>query len=287
MKVDHANDRLFKQLLGKKLRRVTRELGFPDVPPTVFDSEDILIFQQHIPKMSTSHQIATKQLERSLHNGRVTNLQTLTDGRTQLSADFNLSGYRCSIQLQHRREQWKMTGSPYIVKAPRQLAVPLTVTGVSAVLVLGGLWLWSTGGFSSDSNAMSVEDAVQFVEEQGYIVMTPEQKNDIVAVAEENGYEKAQQKLSRQKDSDEQDPKDNDKNDDDQDDKKEKVLTFTMKEGMTSQDVISALKENGFIEDELAFAQKLEKSGIATKVTPGTYTFTSEMSEKEILQELE
>lgn len=291
MNAVHANDRLFQQLLGKKLRKVLKELGFPEVPPDVFDSETILIFQQHMARMPTSHPMAVQQLLRSLHKGRVTALETLEDGQTQLTVDFVHLGYLCSVRLVHWHENWDMKGSPTMVKTPKRTAPVLATTAVFTVLLLGSAWMWSSGGFGARSNAMSVEDAIQYIEEEGYIVMTPEEKNEMVAVAEENGYEKARQKLAKQEETDksgEDSHTEGDKGQDSSaDDGEEKEWTFTMKEGMTSEDVISALKENGLIEDELAFAQKLEDAGIATKVRPGEYTFTSNMSEKEIMEELE
>lgn len=293
MNAVHANDRLFQQLIGKKLRKVLKELGFPEVSPDVFDSETILIFQQHMAKMPTSHQMAVQQLVRSLHKGRVTAIQTLEDGQTQLTVDFVHLGYLCSVQLVHWHENWDMKGSPTMVKAPKRTAPVLATTAVFAVLLLGSAWIWSSGGFGARSNAMSVKDAIQYIEAEGYIVMTPEEKNEMVTAAEENGYEKARQKLAKQEETDEsgedshtEGDKGQDSSADDEKEKK-KEWTFTMKEGMTSKDVVSALKEYGLIEDELAFAQKLEDAGIATKVRPGKYTFTSDMSEKEIMQALE
>lgn len=290
MKVDHANDMLFKQLLGKNLRQVLKELGFPEVPPTVFDTEDILIFQQHMDKLPTSHQAATSQLVRSLHKGRVTAIHTLEDGKTRVAVDFEHLGHRCTIQLLHWREHWETTGTPSVLKSQKQLAVPITVTGLFVVAV-GGLLLWNTGLFGNGLAAMSPEKAVQYVEEQGYIVLTPEEKNELVAVAEENGYEKAQQKLAKQEEQsdkqEEQAEQDDREPEDDQGEQEQKELTFTMKEGMTSKDLTSWLKQNELIDDELAFGKKLEDAGLATKVRPGKYTFSTDMSEEKIMQELQ
>lgn len=294
MTVDHANDRLFKQLLGKKLGRVLKELGFPDVPPTVFNTEDILIFQQHMDKLPTSYQTATAHLSHPLHKGNVVAIHTLEDGKTQITIDFVYGEHRCTVQLLHWREHWETTGIPSVFRTQKKRALPLTVAGISAVIVLGGLGLWYAGLFGNGAAAMSTEEAIQIVEEQGYLVMTPKQKNEIVEVAEQNGYERAQQKLAKQEaqakeqaqDSD-QAASDEEKQVDKQSEQEAQELTFTMKEGMTSEDLTRALKEFGLIDNELAFGKKLQDSGIATKVRPGTYTFTQDMNEDEIIQELQ
>lgn len=294
MRVNYANDPLFKQLLGKKLRGVLKELGFPEVTPTVFDTEDILIFQQHMDKLSTSHQTASSQLVRSLHKGNVVAIHTLEDGKTRLTVDFVHLGYRCTVQLMHWREHWETTGTPSVLRTQKRLALPLTIAGSVVVIVMGGLGLWFGGVFGNSHGAMSTDEAIKYVEEQGYLVMTPEQKNKIVAIAEQDGYEKAQQKLAKQEEQTREQAQEKDK--DSGDEKKQadekskqeaKKVTFTMKEGMTSADLIQTLKESGLIDNKRAFGKKLEDSGIATKVRPGTYTFRTDMDEDEIMQVLQ
>ena len=181
-------------------------------------------------KMPTSHQMAVQQLVRSLHKGRVTAIQTLEDGQTQLTVDFFHLGYLCSVQLVHWHENWDMKGPPTMVKAPKRTAPVLATTAVFAVLLLGSAWIWSSGGFGARSNAMSVKDAIQYIEAEGYIVMTPEEKNEMVTAAEENGYEKARQKLAKQEETDEsgedshtEGDKGQDSSADDEKEKKERV----------------------------------------------------------------
>ena len=290
MSVSHANDHLFKKMLGKSMEQVSKELGFPTVPQAVFKAEDIMILQQHIDQLPTSHQAASAQLVRALQKGTVMGIHTLEDGKSQVAGDFTYANYRCTLVLVHWREQWETQGVPSVMPRKKKMTFPLTVAGLLTVFVVAGLALWNGGVIGNGNNlaAMSLEEAKQAVEEEGYFVLTPEQKNDIVAEAEQQGYEKAQQEreaLSEQQTEKEQS---SDQTTEDEAETEEiRELTFTMREGMTAQDLTEALKQFGLIDNETAFGDKLQKSGIAQKVRPGTYTFTSDMSESEIMEELE
>lgn len=303
MKVEHANERLFQKLVGKKLRRVLDEVGFPEVPPTVFDGDDVFIFQQQMDKLPTSHQEATTQLVRSLHRGKVTMIHTLVDGKTRLTVHFTHLDFYCAVQLIHCREHWETSGTPTVMKMPRSRALPLAFIVTSAVIGLGGFWLGASGLFQSETEALSEEAMIQQMEAQGYAVMTPEEQDDLIAIAEKNGYEKAQQQLAQREAQVEKENKENKRDGSEQKSKKDeeskkekkdnedniedKKFHFTMKEGMTTVDLLEALEENGLVDDAFAFGQKLEKSGIATKIRPGKYTFSTDMSEKEIMKQLE
>lgn len=291
MRVDHTNDRLFKQLLGKKLHQVQKELGFPGIPPTVFRAEDILIFQQHMDKLATSHQTASSQLARALQKGTVLAIHTLEDGQTRVTVDFEQMGHRCTVQLLHNREQWRTTGTPSVYRMQRKRLVPLIIAGFIALLIVAGMGMASVFG---DTATITLDEAINFVEEHGYVVMTPKQKNELVTAAEENGYAKARKDFDKQKRKSAAEANDNNhKKETDHKKKKEKKkvrkkeLVFTMKEGMTSEELIQALKDAGLVDDAIAFGKKLQDSGIATKVRPGKYTFSSDMSVDEMIEQLQ
>lgn len=373
MKIEQLNERLFNKLTGKRIRKVLKELGFPEVPVTALSEEDILIFQQHIDKLPTSPQEASAQLIRSIHRGKVTEIRTLKDGRTLLNVSFKHIGYECVIQLVHMREHWETVGTPSIKqtqtiaaisgagatnsdeetagqddssgeeaassegestsekstsggstaspedeitaaaaevaaasdnKKPR-LGSMIAAGSVAAILLAGGgAWVGSSFG----SGAMSTDEAVKRVEEDGYVVLTQQQKNDLVKTAEEKGFAEAQEELSGQKDGKpvaKDDKKNNVKDTKDKKDKKSdkdgkkdakkenlakekgKKLVFEMKSGMTTEDITAFLKKKGLIKDRYAFGKKIEKEGIAESIDIGKYEFMTGMSEREIMKVLE
>ncbi|WP_054948645.1 MltG/YceG/YrrL family protein [Numidum massiliense] len=363
MKIEHLNERLFNKLTGKRIRKVLKELGFPEVPVTALSEEDILIFQQHIDKLPTSPQEASAQLIRSIHRGKVTEIRTLKDGRTLLNVSFKHIGYECVIQLVHMREHWETVGTPSIKQTQTIAAIsgagatdsdektagqddssgeetassegestvspqdeitaaaaevaaasdnkkprlgPMIAAGSVAAILLagGGAWVGSSFG----SGAMSTDEAIKRVEEDGYVVLTQQQKNDLVKTAEEKGFAEAQEELSGQKDGKpvaKDDKKNNVKETKDKKDKKSdkdgkkdakkenlakekgKKLVFEMKSGMTTEDITAFLKKKGLIKDRYAFGKKIEKEGIAESIDIGKYEFMTGMSEREIMKVLE
>lgn len=290
--IDQVNDPLFKGLLGKNLGQVLKELGFPGVPSTVFTAEDVTIFRQHMDKLPGDHAAASAHLVRSLHRGTVVAIQSLSGGKTRMTVDFLHLGFRCTVQLVHWHEQWETTGTPSVLHKKRKLALPVMIAGTFFAVAAGGLWTSSALG--DGTGAMSAEDAIQLVEDEGYFVMTADEKSELVAAAEKNGYEQAMQELDQpEKETDAKakpkkgkKAKDGSKPSKKGKKKRKKEIVFTMKEGMTSEDLIQALKEAGLIKDEVAFGTKLEDAGVATKVRPGKYTFSSDMSEKELIRQL-
>lgn len=280
MTVDHVNDPIFKQLVGKKLRKVIKELGFPGVPSNVFDPEDILIFQQYMEKLPTSHPAAGKQLSRSLHKGNVTAIHSTADGKTCLNVRFNHLGYHCTVQLRHWRENWETAGTAEVRPAKSHVTIPLVATAVVIVLVgVGMIWGLDLVNGTRAASVSTVDEAIALVEKEDYIVLTPEQKNKMIRQAEEQGYQVASEELEREQAEIKEGVVSGQK--------EKKVLIFPMREGMTSKDLTDALNEHGFIDDSSAFSKRLESSGVATKVHVGNYTFTSDMTEDEIIQALQ
>lgn len=262
------------------------------------------MFQRAVDKLPADYKEARAQLVRALHRGKVSDLRTLSDGRTQIKAEFYLLGYSCTIRLRHLREHWELLGSPVLEKREhRSKVLPVTAASLLAVVAVFGLWLIFDN--TADS-ADSLEKAIETVKENGYVVLTPEQKDQLAAQAEKAGYEKAKAELAKQKTqnvvatrqasaTDQTKAgaalnKETDQLKEEQEALKEgrekEKLVFTMRSGMTTQDLTLFLKENGLIKDRIAFGNKLEKMNIATKIDVGQYVFTSDMKEGEVLEVL-
>ena len=106
----------------------------------------------------------------------------------------------------------------------------------------------------------SPEEMKKSLEDQGYIIHTTEEWNNVVS----NSLEKEAQQTPGE----------------------EKVVYRTMisvSSGMTSIDVGDVLKQTGIIDDSFAFSKEVENRGLSSGLKPGIYEVNSEMSLDEII----
>ena len=106
----------------------------------------------------------------------------------------------------------------------------------------------------------SPEEMKKSLEDQGYIIHTTEEWNNVVS----NSLEKEAQQTPGE----------------------EKVIYRTMisvSSGMTSIDVGDILKQTGIIDDSFAFSKEVENRGLSGGLKPGIYEVNSEMSLDEII----
>jgi hypothetical protein len=108
----------------------------------------------------------------------------------------------------------------------------------------------------------SPEEMKKSLEDQGYIIHTTAEWNNVVS----NSLEKEEEE--------QQTPGE------------EKVIYRTMisvSSGMTSIDVGDVLKQTGIIDDSFAFSKEVENRGLSNGLKPGIYEVNSEMSLDEII----
>ena len=108
----------------------------------------------------------------------------------------------------------------------------------------------------------SPEEMKKSLEDQGYIIHTTEEWNNVVS----NSLEKEEEE--------QQTPGE------------EKVIYRTMisvSSGMTSIDVGDVLKQTGIIDDSFAFSKEVENRGLSSGLKPGIYEVNSEMSLDELI----
>ena len=106
----------------------------------------------------------------------------------------------------------------------------------------------------------SPEEMKKSLEDQGYIIHTTEEWNNVVS----NSLEKEEQQTPGE----------------------EKVIYRTMisvSSGMTSIDVGDVLKQTGIIDDSFAFSKEVENRGLSSGLKPGIYEVNNEMSLDELI----
>lgn len=320
-------------MCGRRLQHILSEFGFAEVTGAAFTNADINAFHRSMPELPASRDLTTKQVLRALPSGKVLDIKTTADGATQWTVTFKCLHYVCTCQLHHQHEFWQFAGPPQVQPLPGtfkwlpsswyvgpKYALAIDVAVVALLLVasfaLGNAWardaMESHTVEAAGAQTVKAEDAVHFVKEQGNLVMTPEQRDELMMAARNEAYEQAKQEFattgsrsSQEKegqdknidekakdvkekttDTEKTDAKKEDKKEKEQKKEKDSSFVFTMKEGMPVGELINALEERGYIKDKQAFIKRMEKQDLVTKVDIGKYKFTSGMSEDEVLEAL-
>lgn len=325
---------MLESMCGKKFHHVLREFGFTEVPETVFTKSDIATVHRDMPEFPASHRLTAKQLAQSAQKGRIMSVATRRDGVTLWTVEFYCLSYRCVFRFAHRREEWTTDGTPHIEqvsaaakwtprswhfanKYPFIFDASMIMLLVAVSFAFGNVWGKDTHRTVEAGNpTIDAEDALQLVKDEGHIVLTPEEQDELIAqarseayaqaeeafaaqleeqqrAAEEKAKQEAEKKAKAEKEADKEKEKEDKKKKEKEKDKekkptkeKEKVLVFTMRDGMPIQDLVKALKKHDFIKDENAFVKQMEAQDLITNVKVGDYEFSSDMSEADILNSL-
>ncbi|WP_169835647.1 hypothetical protein [Novibacillus thermophilus] len=310
---------MLKSLCGKPLRRALNEFGFPTLRETVFTEQDIHAFHRHMPELPASYTLTAKLLAHSLDGGKIVDVNTLRDGTTVWTVSFKCWHYVCQCDFAHRHGTWKTTGTPRMQRLQGALKWmpsawyarfkhPFIFDAAAIALLvvvsfaLGSVWARDAGGTpavkAADPDVVLPEEAVKVVEDEGYLVMTPKERDHLIQQAQATAYAQAEQEMTakveetrkqadqniaakvEEKQTEEGEEEDRDNH------QTEKVLVYSMREGMPIQDLVKALHKHDFIDDTQAFLKRLEQEDLETKVKIGDYEFTSDMSEDAIIQTL-
>ncbi|OLN23363.1 hypothetical protein BTO30_05210 [Domibacillus antri] len=120
----------------------------------------------------------------------------------------------------------------------------------------------------SKEETMTNEEMIRLLEEQNYTVLTDDEMNEQPAIpeskepatpAEEENIEPVESVTGK------------------------KEMTITIASGMSSADIVKALENAGVIEDAQSFNAYLKENKYASKLQIGTFTFSPNMSNEEIV----
>lgn len=212
----HFDNPVLKTMIGKRLGYALEELGFLDISENAFTAKDIQAFHEHMPELPASQQFTAKKLIRSLHRGKIIDIQTDSDGTTRWTIAFKWLHYACTAQFSHQRENWKMVETPQIQYLPGALkwapsywslgmkrAYIFDAIAVVLLVVvsftMGSVWAREaeeTRSAEANTHIVQAEEAIQFVQDQGYLVLTPEKRNDLITQAHNDAYKQARQELA-------------------------------------------------------------------------------------------
>lgn len=309
-------------MVGHQFRHALTEYGFTEVPETIFTKENVPVFHESMPELPASQKLTAKQLIKPLHRGTVSDVKTLTDGTTLWTVSFQWLHYDCTCQLSHRHDHWKIGAHPEVQRLQQSrhwtavswllgskgvFAFDVAVVALLTVasFILGSVWASDSEVnhpvVADDSPFVELEDAIQFVEDQGHFVLTGAEREQLVTQIKNEAYEQARQEISlakentvaeeeksEEKEKAKEESKDGAKDEPKEEPKEEKTtFVFTMQKGMPVGELVNALEERGFIKDKQKFIKRMEEQDLITNVDVGEYKFTHGMSEDELLKVLE
>lgn len=128
--------------------------------------------------------------------------------------------------------------------------------------------------YPSKEQLLSNEEMIQLLEEYNYTVLTNDEFNEQLAkIASMETISPAKAEKERL-------------TGDESAVSESKEIEVTIKAGMSSDDIIDALKKAGVIDDEVSFNTYLKENKYSSKLQIGTFTFSTDMSNEEIASTL-
>lgn len=255
---------LLQETVGKPLKKVIADLGCPELPGELLKAEQRAFLHMHIDDLPAESGELNAKVIGLLHGAKVIRGGVSPEGHSLLTVRILLNRVACVMTLDYYRDEWSLYQIEGVQTPLRRVSRLLVgalmgavVTGVTAFILLGG------GGSGN---------AVAEAKSQGYIVLTQAQYEEqllnpagqaAAVVADKAKQPEAEQGLDQGE-----------------------AVTFSMKEGMSTYDLTSFLKEEGLIEDQAAFNQVLTEQGIDTQLRPQDYQFKKGMTQDELLDVL-
>ncbi|MGB8954429.1 MAG: hypothetical protein WCC10_03595 [Tumebacillaceae bacterium] len=250
---------LLQHAVGKSLKKAIAELGCPELPSGLLKAEQRAFLHMHIDDLPSDGDELNRKVIGLLLGADVIRGGVSPEGHSLLTVRITLNRVACVLTLDYYQDQWSLDQIEGVQTQLRRVSRVLVgalmgavVTGVTAFFLLGG---------SGSGNIVAEAKS------QGYIVLTQAQYEEQLLHPTAPTDSATPQKTKT----------------DATDAKQGEALTFSMKEGMSTYDLTSFLKENGLIDDQAAFNQILIDRGIDTQIRPQDYSFKKGMSQEELL----
>lgn len=268
---------LLRETVGKSLKNAMQDLGCPALPHGLLTTEHRVFLDAKLDKLPSDLDALERLILKQAMAGKVIRVGHTPDGESLFSVRFPLLKAACVMTFAYYRDQWTLHTIDAVQTRVFQLSRVLIGGAVgSAASFLIAFLLWGTTG----------DDLIALANKEGYVVLTKEEYQQKTGEpAPEVNTEQPAGTLpgtsaaasTTPSDSDTTTPADKDK---------DKLLAFTLKEGMTVNDLTTFLKQEGLIADQGAFNQKLTQQGLDTKIQPKAYNFKKGMTEQEVLTAL-
>lgn len=137
-----------------------------------------------------------------------------------------------------------------------------------AAILLTAYYLMFSPAKAEESNELTDVKVEQHLEEKGMVMVAKEEYDSL--------------KATEQPDNEKSVTKDKKKEVDDQ----PKEITFSIKEGMTSQEVAQTLQDQKLVKKSDDFIKTLRNMDKEMAVQPGDYTLNTDMSSGDIVEEI-
>jgi hypothetical protein len=250
---------LLQHTVGKSLKKVIADLGCPELPSGLLKAEQRAFLHMHIDDLPSDGDELDRKVIGLLLGANVIRGGVSPEGHSLLTVRITLNRVACVLTLDYYQDQWSLDQIEGVQTPLRRVSRVLVgalmgavVTGVTAFFLLGG---------SGSGNIVAEAKS------QGYIVLTQAQYEEQLLHPTAPAVSATPQKTKT-------------------DAKQGEAFTFSMKEGMSTHDLTSFLKDNGLIDDQAAFTQLLIDRGLDTQIRQQDYSFKKGMSQDELLSVL-
>lgn len=275
------NRNVFLELLGLRFRKLTTDFHYPALHPNLFTAKNCEEIRSHLSGVSDQNEKLQSQIINLIHKGYIEEIDKKNDSLI-IGVKITHKSEMYLLELQLHNYKWSFSSIQYLGQATRKKLIWLLSSALALSILLVLLLLSKNLGQIS----LTETDSKKISDIQGTEVQTPENMNSAIDLKElqrialENQYILlTQEELENLL---------NDENTQNKESKEElqEEITITIQSGMTSYDVAALLEESGLARSVNEIEQLFVELRVQKKIRSGTFTFSSESTYLEIIQQL-
>jgi hypothetical protein len=253
---------LLQTVIYKKFNHVTHGLGFDPVHIGMIPSELCSYLRQEIDAMPEEEEMAKEIIRKGVESGEIIAIEMLPDGQSSFLVRCPIFKQFVDLRLKYKSGEWEFIGVASIHSRPL-----FKHPGFLKIATIAACVLLLLTGLAIGSKLPHPIDIRQYAKDHGYIVMTMEEEKKLLKNNGQSTTGDSHESVATSASSG-----------------NAPSFTFTMQEGMGPQDLTQFLVNNHLVKDASEFNQKLIDLKLDRSMQIGTYTFSANMTEDQILQ---
>ncbi|UOF91807.1 hypothetical protein LSG31_06080 [Fodinisporobacter ferrooxydans] len=258
---------LLQSVLYHSFTKACKELGYEQIQDSAISKDLCIYLRQEIESFPEQNEEARKLLILAIRSGEVIATEMTRNGTSSLLIRCEVAKVLVDVRLYYERGIWQVAGILSIHSRPflKYKRSRKAIGVVAAVFVLG---LGILVGRFLPTN-LNIQ---QYAKDHGYVLLTVAQEQNLMKdLGGANSAVAAASGAATQPGSS-------------HDVAASGAITFTMQQGMGTQDLTDFLLKNHLIKNGAEFNQKMETQQLDRTIQLGTYTFANTMTEDQILQ---
>jgi hypothetical protein len=277
--------------------KAARELGCAELPQSLFMAE-IEPYLLHTTAFDLPNTEETRvAIWRAIQHAPVLAVEALPNGGMSFHVRAQMKGGLCiDVRLVYRSDQWRVQAVTSIHRIPFLRTRWFARVATAGSVVLAGLIGFviadqlHPASTSTTATQMTEQGVAAWAAAHGYqltkVNNTSSASNSSSSQGQGSAAKTANTSNTANRSSGEATSTQSSKDKSKSATQKKQTYTFTLKEGMSLHSLSVFLKQKHLVKDAVAFDMKMKDTGVDKDLRPGKYTFTSGMSESQLIKVL-